>query len=514
MKMSQIYRILLTLAAVAFTLLATALPSHAQTCATKSQGDANCDGKPDLIDYEIWRREYLKTLTTTTANFNTDTGVDLIDYEIWRKGYAASSGTTPPVTTATTTPGGGTTPPVTPGGGNSSYAQNLQMILSSPYRNTSTDDSPYLNTPSSQLPVTSLYGPWSEYKQERDDMWFQTADPVAGEFRTFCEFSHFAYDDPIVYPNKPGAAHLHMFFGNTHVNAFTTFDKLFNTGGGTCNGMELNRTGYWVPAVIDGSSNVRIPIKVLVYYKAFGAGIGKTNVYPENMQIISRGEANEMSGGPDEQHLSFMCNTEDNGNRTNYGFTMPTCNGVPASEYSRAVLEMNVKFQNCWNGQDPSNYKANLTLPQYNWYSGQCPSSHSKYLPNLEYRIFYAIEPNENTSSWFISSDVDPMSKAMNVPRGDSYHGDWWGAWNKEVNQTWVDTCTTVTNANCQTGQLIPSTGTALKIREQYVGPYKIPGQQLYNAICKIPKTISKPADLAYCDPAVMLQQMMPGMVH
>ena len=38
-----------------------------------------------------------------------------------------------------------------------------------------------------------------------------------GAFRTVCEFSHMAFDDPIVYPGQPGRSHLHVFFGNTGI---------------------------------------------------------------------------------------------------------------------------------------------------------------------------------------------------------------------------------------------------------------------------------------------------------
>jgi len=35
-----------------------------------------------------------------------------------------------------------------------------------------------------------------------------------GAFREPCDVSHFSFDDPLVALGKPGASHLHMFFGN------------------------------------------------------------------------------------------------------------------------------------------------------------------------------------------------------------------------------------------------------------------------------------------------------------
>ncbi len=87
------------------------------TCpATKAQGDANCDGKADLIDFERWRREYTKADTTTDADFNAVEGVDLVDYELWRRTYTQSGSTTPSVTqgvTPTITTGVTVTPTIT-----------------------------------------------------------------------------------------------------------------------------------------------------------------------------------------------------------------------------------------------------------------------------------------------------------------------------------------------------------------------------------------------------------------
>lgn len=61
----------------------------------KSVGDANCDGKSNLIDYSIWREEYLSTqcgnwvinLPTWKADFNCDGFITLHDFTIWKENY-------------------------------------------------------------------------------------------------------------------------------------------------------------------------------------------------------------------------------------------------------------------------------------------------------------------------------------------------------------------------------------------------------------------------------------------
>lgn len=60
-------------------------------CLLKFQGDSDCNGVIDLVDFEIWRKEATGSQNTKNANFNfaIDSIVDIIDFEIWRKGFYA-----------------------------------------------------------------------------------------------------------------------------------------------------------------------------------------------------------------------------------------------------------------------------------------------------------------------------------------------------------------------------------------------------------------------------------------
>jgi hypothetical protein len=404
------------------------------------------------------------------------------------------------------------------GTANTGAQANLSMILGSAFRNKNEDASPYLTTPSASLPINTLapFGNRGDYA----DSVVNTNSPNEGIFRVQCEFSHFAYDDPIVYKNKPGTAHLHMFWGNTHANAYTDYSSLMNSGGSTCNGHELNRTAYWAPAVIDGSGKVRIPSKILMYYKSFSytqpGAVGRTKVYPENMQIVADKSINinavdtkpEFPGYSDVV-TSFLCVNKFNGDKNNFQETMPTCTGDDQPNYTwhgpDRRLEVNIKFPQCYKPNvNAADYKNNLAVPLYHWYSGACPSSHPDNLPNLEYRIWYNVEKGEDTSNWFLSSDVDHMTGAITGARGGTVHADWFGGWNKEVNKLWIDECNNKPRVDCGNGFLGGSLVTdtayrALKIRTPYTGPMSVSGAELYKTICKTGKTITKPADLAYC---------------
>ena len=67
-------------------------------CDTKYRGDTNCDGNINDDDYKIFKCEFLNQgrcsdtsivsqPTDKSSDFNSDQKVDLIDFEIWRKNY-------------------------------------------------------------------------------------------------------------------------------------------------------------------------------------------------------------------------------------------------------------------------------------------------------------------------------------------------------------------------------------------------------------------------------------------
>ena len=277
------------------------------------------------------------------------------------------------------------------------YADNLAMIRNVSVRNTNHDASPFANTPSAELNPLNHYGPRTDYlglPGGNPEQSFPTSG--GGQFRAGCEFSHFAYDDPLVFPNQPGASHLHMFFGNTNVNAFSTYDTLIDSGSSTCNGQELNRTGYWAPAMLDGDGNARIPERIVVYYKGEGLANGKAQPYPPGAAIIPSGIINAQSngaGGANGGKYSFYCSDQYSGQNRFSSNSMPACNGdefyarTGARDNPHVVLEMNVKFPQCFNGDDPADW-TNWTTPRSgSWYFSKCDSGTTHV--NLEYFIDY-----------------------------------------------------------------------------------------------------------------------------
>jgi hypothetical protein len=107
-----------------------------------------------------------------------------------------------------------------------------------------------------------------------------------GNFRIVCSFSHMSYDDPIVFPGKPGASHLHTFFGNTSTNYASTHDTLTApTSASSCPGGAANKSAYWFPALMNGATPLA-PSLIGVYYKSEFLPAATINQVPQGIKMV------------------------------------------------------------------------------------------------------------------------------------------------------------------------------------------------------------------------------------
>jgi Domain of unknown function (DUF1996) len=243
-----------------------------------------------------------------------------------------------------------------------------------------------------------------------------------GAFRTSCQFSHMNFDDPIVFPGQPGKAHLHAYFGNTQVNAYTTTDSIHTTGNSTCRGGIVNRSAYWVPAVLDPSGAPVKPHSAQIYYKTGYEGVrpGSVRVFPRGLRMIA-GDAK--SKGPEQERAYWSCETYGGHPRA-----------IPDCQAGDRVVMM-VQFPQCWNGVDldSADHKSHMSYPA----SGGCPATHPVAIPEITFNIYYDVPPGTRSSDWRLSSDMyDPS-----LPGGYSAHGDWFEGWDRMVAATFVKYC-------------------------------------------------------------------------
>lgn len=260
-----------------------------------------------------------------------------------------------------------------------------------------------------------------------------------GNFRVFCGYSHFNYDDSIVKPGQPGASHLHVYFGNQSSNGNSTAQSLLGGGSSTCDGGALNRSSYWVPAVLDASGNPVVPVGNMVYYKSGYQGVEPGNgkediVLPNGLKMLA-GSATATSP---QSVVYWTCNSTAFGvNGSVYGRVMPACG---EGQYLHAVIG----FPQCWDGLnlDSADHRSHMA---YGTYGVGCPASHPVPLPEITFNIDWRVGPG-GTTGWHLSSDIGQQG-------GLTFHADYVAAWDPVTAETWLTNCTRV-NADCHVGTI------------------------------------------------------------
>lgn len=242
-----------------------------------------------------------------------------------------------------------------------------------------------------------------------------------GAFRTVCVFSHMNFDDPIVAPGRPNSAHLHVYFGNTLTDANSTAQSLLAQGNSTCRGGIVNRTAYWVPALIDASGTPLRPGDANIYYKTGYNGIDPQTVqpFPAGLRMIA-GDAR--ASGPQESAW-WGCDKR-------YIGRAPTITRCGRDDR----IVMTVVFPQCWDGVhlDSPDHKSHMAYPAL----GRCPSTHPVSVPEITFNIPYEV-PATGVAGLRLASDMyDP-----GLPGGYSAHADWFDAWDPAVMAAWVRSC-------------------------------------------------------------------------
>ena len=246
-----------------------------------------------------------------------------------------------------------------------------------------------------------------------------------------------------------------MFFGNTTVHAGTTTERLVNSGGGTCNGFELNRSGYWTPALLDGKGNAIVPEMIILYYKTKQPQ--KVERMPQGLKMVAGNTSAESFAT--SQFLHWACG--DSGKSYRVGNRIPDCGGD--------TINATIVFPQCWDGRnlDSSDHRSHMAMVSPH---ADCPSSHPVRLPQISILLYFP--GASSVAGWHLSSD---RTGGFNTGPGATLHADWWGGWNDEAMDLWIDGCMKAAR-NCSFGQ----TGTdrmlaKLNDFQNYTGPYVLP---------------------------------------
>ena len=237
--------------------------------------------------------------------------------------------------------------------------------------------------------------------------------PVAhaetGQFHTACRLTKAAMDDPIVFPNQPGASHLHDFFGNLTTNASSTLASLLQ--GGTSCSFSADTAAYWVPALIAPGGTVVAPDRITAYYLR-GDVSSSVAPFPTGLKIVAGGDTHNLKAA------GYAC-----------GEGMPV-SSVPLN-CGRGQLRSVIAFPSCWDGShiDSSDHRSHMAYP-----SGRgCPRGFSIRVPRLVIHVRY---PVSNGEGYGLSSDA-----GYHTTNGMSLHADFFMAWNQTAFAQLVQSC-------------------------------------------------------------------------
>jgi hypothetical protein len=279
---------------------------------------------------------------------------------------------------------------------------------------------------------------------------------VVGAFRFICNAGQLLYDDPIVFPGQPGKSHLHQFYGNTGANANSTYSSLRGGGSSTCMS-PLNRSAYWMPAMLDGKGNVVRPDYVAIYYKRRPISDpivsdpnnarfeGQAVDLPNGLKFIFGYDM--VSGKAPTGSLYFNCDGPGatQGHYPSIPAAIATC---PAGARIGAV----VNAPSCWDGKnlDSPNHRDHVTYASYgSWGYAKCPSTHPYVIPDFTLQAWFKIAPGDDLRQWQLSSDA----MRPDLPHGSTFHADFFMAWDPTVKKMWHDNCIN-RKLNCSGGDL------------------------------------------------------------
>lgn len=284
--------------------------------------------------------------------------------------------------------------------------------------------------------------------------------PSEGAFRFLCTPSHLAYDDPIVYPNQPGRAHLHMFFGNTRTDANSDFRSLRTTGESTCNNA-LNRSAYWVPALLNGRGKVVLPDTIAIYYKRWPQSHPYCQVKGRPCVGLPRGLRyvfGRTMEGKETTPTYFVCDAPGLNGKHHDNLALAAQNCPIGAKIGAVTIA-----GSCWDGKhlDVPDHRSHMSDVVYDKSTGnpRCPDTHPVRVPTFQIGVWYTVDETldrtGNTSpdaqTWFFASDR--MKGMMAMTPGTTYHADWFGAWDDDTMSTWLKNCIEKT-LSCSGGDL------------------------------------------------------------
>lgn len=258
------------------------------------------------------------------------------------------------------------------------------------------------------------------------------AATVEPQIRVECSIDHFAPDDPIVFPNQPGASHMHSFYSNESTNANSTPATLSGSPG-SCNYIgNYNRSAYWIPSVYytnpDGTAT-RFSAgsqELIVYYRRPGGANGpKVHPFPVGLRMVA---GNSHATSPQSSAItSWDCG--DGGPSYSY---IPDCTNASSGNTPVGF----VSFPSCWDGVhlDSADHMSHMAYP--NPTTGVCPAGHPVSLPRIDFE------------DWLTGTTGGP-NYYLSSGGVYSMHGDVFEDWDTRLQSGLIDQCLNSVQRDC-----------------------------------------------------------------
>lgn len=274
--------------------------------------------------------------------------------------------------------------------------------------------------------------------------WLAAPASAARLLAVGCVDSHRSYDDPIVNPGAPHAAHLHEFTGSWSTSATSTPESM-RASGHTCE-LEGDTAGYWTPALLNSKGQlIRKRFSAAYYSGDHVSDETDLHPFPAGLKIIADMNASKLSG--------WHCGQA--GNNTELSATVvPNCEGKddgPGGKYPDVtLLQAKVVFPDCWDGANldtvtpngspavnpvtrapyPNDHRSHMT---YSDAKKNCPAQHPVHVPRLNFKNVYDTY-----------GDIDPKGKSsITLSSGppSTMHADFWNTWDQNIFAKLINFC-------------------------------------------------------------------------
>lgn len=230
-----------------------------------------------------------------------------------------------------------------------------------------------------------------------------------------CDFTRSATLDPIVFPDQPGAGHLHDFFNNKPT-AYATEREDFLAMSANCafvgGGATADFSGYWTAALYDSAGQKVTPLKAKAYYRvAEGVDPMDVRAFVPGAEVVAGSAlARAPQVAPDGRPIAtWRCGGVGNGATKKGSLLPPSC---PDPDYPYVIGQ--VRFPDCSDGrreaEDNRSHMAYSVL-------GVCPPTHPRRVPALFLDVTYGLRNGEGAT---LSSNPD---------NAHGYHADFFESW-------------------------------------------------------------------------------------